>query len=803
MVSHLEETNEFLRDFVEGSNGRNKENASMVEIVKIPALQYSCSGIYSDTGFFLSYMYNENEEGRVSSEWAFQLKNQWTVSNSYPNSNGPEVPHPHIASTQILGENMGSLGDGRNSFGSLEEHLPQKRHISGSMWTVPPCSALSQHMPTIPLTMGSSVDRINSLAFLEDVFLEEDVSESISWTIPSCSEPAPSQLMPTVPRTMGSLDGLRNLLPSLEESFSAGRAFGFINRTVPSCSYPVSSQTMSTVPHTTGSSDDLRNLLAIEEEPFWAGHVSESINLPVPSCFDPASSQSMSTILHTMPPNLRMMSLLTEMQDTISMFFVQRNISLPIFPLLNQLNFVARHPDQRGEKNTSTACEVPSHNVETGMEIEPVGQNQEANVFRRDFTEGPTALNTENGLMIGIVKTPPFHDSYPGNYPIDYKESENAGSSSEWASQVNDQSTLSTPYQNHNALVFPQPQITTMLSENRGGSIDWRNSLASQAEHFSDTHISGSLWRPPDQLEGQTMQFTAHPNRNAQIASSQVPSANQDRRNSLASQVEAFFMGRVSESSNLAFPEYSDTAAPSQPVAPILKERQDTWSVKVKVTYGDSIIKFLLLLTSGIKELMQEVSLTLDCVLVSKQRNTPTACETPSHNVQIGMEGELFGQNEVASVFRRDFMGGPIALNTESGLIMVSRPPDQHGERNTSTACGTPSRNVETGMEVEPVGQNQEANVFHQDFMYGPIALNTDGLRFPECSDAVAPSQPMATILDTIPHLNGGSSECAFQVKNQSTQFTANPYPNGLVDPHPQIALTQILSEDMESSFMF
>ncbi|KAF7143444.1 hypothetical protein RHSIM_Rhsim05G0035800 [Rhododendron simsii] len=327
------------------------------------------------------------------------------------------------------------------------------------------------------------------------------------------------------------------------------------------------------------------------------------------------------------------------------------------------LIMVARPHDQHGEKNTSTAWKVPSHNVETGMEIEPIGQNQEANVFRQYFTEGPTALHTENGLIIGIVKTPPFHDSYPGNYPTDYKENENAGSSSEWASQVNDQSTLSTPYQNHNALVFPQPQITSMLSENRGGSIDWRNSLASQAEPFSDRHISGSsnlafptwsdqaapsqhaegqsvqstvypahnavhcfpqghvfgsinwnehtnslasqaepfsdrqisgssnltfptLWRPPDQLEGQTMQFTAHPNPNAlglpqfQIASSQGPSANEDRRNSLTSQDEAFFIGRVSESSNLAFPTYSDAAAPSQPVATILTERQDTSSVK-------------------------------------------------------------------------------------------------------------------------------------------------------------------------------------------------------------------------------
>ncbi|XP_058214220.1 uncharacterized protein LOC131325787 [Rhododendron vialii] len=92
--------------------------------------------------------------------------------------------------------------------------------------------------------------------------------------------------------------------------------------------------------------------------------------------------------------------------------------------------------------------------------------------------------------------------------------------------------------------------------------------------------------------------------------------------------------------------------------------------------------------------------------------NTSTACETPSHHVQTGMGGEPVGQNQEANVLRQDFMGGPIALNIESGLIMVARPPDQHGENNTSTGCEVPSHNVETGMEIEPVCQNQEANVF-------------------------------------------------------------------------------------------
>ncbi|KAI8553584.1 hypothetical protein RHMOL_Rhmol05G0027200 [Rhododendron molle] len=205
IVGHLKETNEFLLDFVEGPNGRNMENASMVEIVTILVFIILALVIVLIWVLSVSYMYNENEGGGVSSEWAFQLKDQWTVSTSYPNSNGPEVPHPHIASTRILGENMGSLGDKRNSFCSLEEHLLQGP-ISGSMWAVPPCSdpPSIQHMPTITPAMGSSEDRINSLALVEDVFLEEDVSGSIRWTIPTCFEPAPSQLMPTVPRTTGS-----------------------------------------------------------------------------------------------------------------------------------------------------------------------------------------------------------------------------------------------------------------------------------------------------------------------------------------------------------------------------------------------------------------------------------------------------------------------------------------------------------------------------------------------------------------------------------------------------------------------
>ncbi|KAF7142572.1 hypothetical protein RHSIM_Rhsim05G0037800 [Rhododendron simsii] len=302
------------------------------------------------------------------------------------------------------------------------------------------------------------------------------------------------------------------------------------------------------------------------------------------------------------------------------------------FPLVHKYFFsflqaVSRPPDQHGERNTSTARETPSHNVQTGIEGVPVGQNQEANEFRLDFTEDSIPLNTENRLIIGIVKIPPFHDSYPGNYPIDYKERENAGSSFGWASQVNDQSTLSTSDPNHHDLVFSPPQITSLPSENRGGSIDLRNSVASQAEPFSDRHISGSrnlAFRtcsyqaaPSQHVEGQAMQSTDH---NAFMFPqtqmvSQEPSS--DRH--------------ISGFSNFA--TCSDQAAPSQHVGgqsmptvypdPNAFEfsnwNKDTNSVEeiiIKAFCGErtkrTVYRFRFPLTSGIDDLKKELSKRLN-----------------------------------------------------------------------------------------------------------------------------------------------------------------------------------------------
>ncbi|KAG5547255.1 hypothetical protein RHGRI_013057 [Rhododendron griersonianum] len=241
------------------------------------------------------------------------------VFSAYPNSDGPVLPHPHMASTQIPGENMESLGDLRNLFASLEEPLLQG-HVSGSMWTVPPCldEAPSRLMPTIPHTMGSSEDLRNLLPLVGEPFSTGHVSGSIDWTVPPCLDQAPSGLMPTIAHTTGSSDDLRNLLPLVGEPFSVGHVSGSINWTVPPCSVPAPSQPMPTIAHIMGNSDDLRNLLALVEEPFPARQAFGSVSWTGPSCSDPALSQLMPTILHTMPTIPRMVPLLTERQDTRS-----------------------------------------------------------------------------------------------------------------------------------------------------------------------------------------------------------------------------------------------------------------------------------------------------------------------------------------------------------------------------------------------------------------------------------------------------------------------------------------------------
>ncbi|XP_058214185.1 uncharacterized protein LOC131325763 isoform X4 [Rhododendron vialii] len=150
-----------------------------------------------------------------SSELMFQQKNQSMQFAAYPNPNGLVDPHPHMASTQKISENMRSLDDRRNLLAPQKEPLPEG-HVSGSVsWTVGSCSSLapSQPMPTIPHTTGSSEYWRNSLAFVEGHLMGENLHESFNLTVPPCSDPS-SQPMPTIHHTMATIP---HMMPFLTE----------------------------------------------------------------------------------------------------------------------------------------------------------------------------------------------------------------------------------------------------------------------------------------------------------------------------------------------------------------------------------------------------------------------------------------------------------------------------------------------------------------------------------------------------------------------------------------------------------
>ncbi|KAG5512867.1 hypothetical protein RHGRI_038691 [Rhododendron griersonianum] len=108
-----------------------------------------------------------------------------------------------------------------------------------------------------------------------------------------------------------------------------------------------------------------------------------------------------------------------------------------------------------------------------------------------------------------------------------------------------------------------------------------------------------------------------------------------------------------------------------------------------------------------------------------------------------------------------------VVVECRSGGRDVSKPPDQHGERNPPSTCKTLSTNGQTEMENEMVGHLTEMNEFLLDFDDGPNEA-------------------------------GVSSEWPSQLRNQWTVSTAHPNSSGLVVPHPHMA-SQILGENMGS----
>ncbi|XP_058214200.1 protein NLP2-like [Rhododendron vialii] len=263
-------------------------------------------------------------------------------------------------------------------------------------------------------------------------------------------------------------------------------------------------------------------------------------------------------------------------------------------------NSVGRPPDQHGERNTSTACKTPLHNVHARMEGEPDGQNQEANEFQRDLIEHSIALNTENDSTIAV-----------------YSETEAARGSSKWAFQLEGQTMQYTTYPYHNDLVFSQPQIASIEvpNENMGSLQDRRDLLASQVvaaqqEPLSEGNVFGfgnwTVGSCSDLAPTQPMHPFSH-----------ATGSSENLENLLASVDEHFMEGNVSGSS------MSDPAL-SQPMRtihhtmaipymmPLPTERQDKGSVKIEATYQGDNIKFQFPLTSGIKELKEVMSKTLE-----------------------------------------------------------------------------------------------------------------------------------------------------------------------------------------------
>ncbi|KAI8536684.1 hypothetical protein RHMOL_Rhmol10G0275700 [Rhododendron molle] len=240
-------------------------------------------------------------------------------------------------------------------------------------------------------------------------------------------------------------------------------------------------------------------------------------------------------------------------------------------------------PPDPAERNASSTFKTLSTHGHTEMENEMVGHHlygmvNEMVEFPSDFCDGPNSWNIENGSLANILGTPAFHDPSAGNY-LDHmgisvssvlKESGIATGSCGRSFQQKDQSTLSTPCPNGNAILFPQPQVAStavMSSGNMGSSDDCRYLLAPQAEARLEGHGSGACyWTMPTCCD---------------LASSQL----------------------------MPTTPYTTLSIPH--MTPPLTEQQDMRSAMIKAIYGidgNNIIKFQLPLSSGILGLKEEVS---------------------------------------------------------------------------------------------------------------------------------------------------------------------------------------------------
>ncbi|KAF7114834.1 hypothetical protein RHSIM_RhsimUnG0076800 [Rhododendron simsii] len=380
------------------------------------------------------------------------------------------------------------------------------------------------------------------------------------------------------------------------------------------------------------------------------------------------------------------------------------------------------------------------------MENEVGGQNLEPNECLPDSFEDSNFQNTQNGSISEFGKTPTFYDSLPGHcrdaefrFSAVYSETEVAGGSSERVFQLEGQTTQSIAYPNSNALVFPQPHIASeeVLNEN-GGSFE-------------------------------------------------------DRRDSLASQAEDSFEGHVSESSNLTVLACSDAAAPNQPLATM-----------------HTVPNIIPHLTGGSSETFQ-----LEKEMAGQIRE-------PNEFLPDSFQEWDTGNDSIVEIgktptFHDSFHGNDCdvefcfsSMYNETGAAGGSSRWAFQLEGQTPQILSYPildvlvSKHHIASIEVlsERMGRAEDRRILlpsqetsqEEAFLQGHV-FESSNWTVHTFSDAAAPSQPLATILHTmptippmVPRLIGGSSE-----------FSGCPNLSGIVDPHPQIASTQILSENMRT----
>ncbi|KAH7859656.1 hypothetical protein Vadar_003844 [Vaccinium darrowii] len=375
-----------------------------------------------------------------------------------------------------------------------------------------------------------------------------------------------------------------------------------------------------------GGSEYRRDLLASRAEAYFEGHVSESSNLTFHACYDAATPSEALASVATIP---HMISHLIEGS-----------------PNTFQL-----------ENETGGRILELNEFLQDSLEVPSFGNTPNDLLVEMDF----------DGSFPGNYHNADFRFSSVHNET----EAAGGSSKWAFQVQGQTTQFPAHPIPNVVVLPQPQIASTEVLSENMGSSKDGIDFLASLGEAFleGDVFESSNLMVPaassdaagpsqpeaailhtrpttpqwilhltgrPSECAFQSPEFPAYPNPNdlldphPQTASTQIPSeimgSLEDQSNLLAPQEEPLIEGHVFGSVNGTVHSSSETALSQQPMAtipdalptisdktpttdmmPRLAAREDTRSVTLKLTYGNTKIKFAFPLMSGIIELKEQV----------------------------------------------------------------------------------------------------------------------------------------------------------------------------------------------------